>query len=183
MFGFTTTRRLRTEVAAAKDETDRQRQRAETAEGHAATAVYNRKQTLRQNADLNGRNKELQRRLDTAHDNQPGDTAETMRLEARVERLKKVAARLHSALRTAHSGQAIAAASIADQQAIAAWERRVKAHDRWLPHPDPDKRPIGGGTSRPTHPATELRRTQERCLELEALLAVAEGRTRKGVAS
>jgi hypothetical protein len=51
MLGLTTTRRLRTELAAAKAETDRQRERAETAEKNAATAVFNRRQALRQLAE------------------------------------------------------------------------------------------------------------------------------------
>lgn len=152
-------------------------------EDDAAKHAKQLAEAVADNQRLNGANKELRCRLDAAHDNQLGDTAETVRLEARVERLKKVTARLHSALTTARAGQATVDISAADQQAIAAWERRVKAHDVWFPPADLDKRPIGGGTSRPTHPATELRRTQERCLELEARLAVAEGRTRKGVAS
>jgi len=52
MFGLTTTRRLRAELAAAHAETDRQRERAEKAEKNTATAVFNRQQVLRTNAGL-----------------------------------------------------------------------------------------------------------------------------------
>jgi DNA repair exonuclease SbcCD ATPase subunit len=153
------------------------------ADDRAELAAANRKlaEADAANKRLSGSLKELRRRLDAAHDNQLGDATDTIRLEARVERLKKVAARLHSALQAARADQANPATSTADQQAIKAWERRVKAHEQWFPPADLDKRPIGGGTSRPTHPATELRRMSERCLALEARLAVAEGRTRKGV--
>jgi hypothetical protein len=69
----------------------------------------------------------------------------------------------------------------ANSAAIAAWERRVKAHDQWEAPADAEDRPVDGGSGRPTHPAVDLRRALERCLALEARLAVAEGRTRKGV--
>jgi hypothetical protein len=97
MFGLTTTRRLRTELDAARAETDRQRRRAETAEKHAATAVFNRKQVLRQlaeaNADnrrLNGRLLELGRRLTALSESDPEYTAA---LEARLDRALTACAR------------------------------------------------------------------------------------------
>ena len=52
MLGLTTTRRLRAELAAAKAETDRQRERAERALKEAVTAKRNRSQVLAQNRDL-----------------------------------------------------------------------------------------------------------------------------------
>lgn len=103
MLGITTTRRLRTELAAAKTETGRQRRRAETAESNLATTVYNRKQVLRQNADLDsanrrlmGRNLELGRRLSSLTESDPEYAA---RLERRVSRLLTVAGRLFLAHR------------------------------------------------------------------------------------
>lgn len=63
------------EVAALNADRDRLRTRAETAEGHAATAVYNRKQTLRQNAELDAANHRLTGRIDEL----------TRRLEARPQ--------------------------------------------------------------------------------------------------
>ncbi|WP_171108654.1 MULTISPECIES: hypothetical protein [unclassified Streptomyces] len=101
MFGLTTTRRLRAELAAARAETDRQRRRAETAEGNLATAVYNRKQVLKQNAEmdatnrrLNGRLLELGRRNARLIESDPEYAAQ---LEQRVARLQKVGARILAA--------------------------------------------------------------------------------------
>ncbi|WP_318202915.1 hypothetical protein [Streptomyces sp. SCL15-4] len=98
MLGLTTTRRLRTELAAAHAEIARQRRRADTAEEDAATAVYNRRQALRQvaeadaaNCRLHARNKELTERL---AESGPEHTAA---LERRVARLLKVGARLLAA--------------------------------------------------------------------------------------
>lgn len=101
MFGLTTTRRLRAEVAAAKAEIRRQRQRAETAEQMAATAEYNRGQLLRQLADadatnrrLEGRLLELGRRLTKLAEADPEYAAT---LEQRVTRLHRVGARILAA--------------------------------------------------------------------------------------
>jgi chromosome segregation ATPase len=97
MLGLTTTRRLRAELAAAKAETDRQRERAETAEKNAATAVFNRRQALRQLAEadatnrrLNGRVLELGRRLTELGESDPEYTAA---LEARLDRALTACAR------------------------------------------------------------------------------------------
>ncbi|MDX2763364.1 hypothetical protein [Streptomyces europaeiscabiei] len=86
------------DVAALNADRDRLRRRAETAEGHAATAVSNRKQVLRQNAELDAanrrladRNIELGRRLSRLGESDPEYAA---RLEKRVARLRQVAARL-----------------------------------------------------------------------------------------
>jgi hypothetical protein len=97
-FPFMLRARHDAELAAAKAETDRQRRRAKTAESHAATAVFNRKQVLRQNADLDaanrrleGRNLELGRRISQLTEADPEYAA---RLEQRITRLRHVAARI-----------------------------------------------------------------------------------------
>lgn len=134
---------------------------------------------------LDGRNKELQRRLDAAHDNQLSESAEAMRLDAEHDARRQALADALGAGPDQSWDELIKLAARgttgASAEEIEAWEACARAHDRWMPPADLDKRPIGGGTSRPTHPADELRRTQERCLALEARLAVAEGRTRKAV--
>ncbi|MEU3507617.1 hypothetical protein ABZ733_06775 [Streptomyces longwoodensis] len=101
MFGLTTTRRLHAELAAAKAETDRQRERADRATARATTAEYNRGQVLRQNAELDAanrrladRNLELGRRLSQHAEADPKYAAH---LEQRVERLKQVGARVLAA--------------------------------------------------------------------------------------
>lgn len=93
MFGLTTTRRLR----AAQDETERQRRRAETAEGDLKTAVFNRKQVLRQLAEadaanrrLAGRNLELGVRLSAYAES---DQEYLAGLERRLERVLRACAR------------------------------------------------------------------------------------------
>lgn len=91
---FVTGRRHKAELAAAHAETERQRRRAETAEGHAATAVDNRKQVLRQNAELDAANRrlegrvlELGRRLARLAESDPEYAA---RLERRIARLRRI---------------------------------------------------------------------------------------------
>lgn len=98
MFGLTTTRRLRAELAAAHAETDRQRRRAERAEDAKNTAVYNREQILRQLAEataanrrLHGRNLELGKRNSALTEADPEYAG---RLEQRVARLVKAVARV-----------------------------------------------------------------------------------------
>jgi chromosome segregation ATPase len=104
MFGLVTRRRYAEDLAAAKAEADRQRRRAETAEGHAATAVFNRKQALRQLAEadaanrrLHDRNLELGRRLSLCDEADPEYAAT---LERRVARLRKVGDRILDAYRS-----------------------------------------------------------------------------------
>lgn len=94
MFGLTTTRRLRTELAAAKAETDRQRERAETAEAATKTAQYNRGQVIAQLAEadaanrrLSGRNLELGRKASVLTESDPEYAAQ---LERRVARLRRI---------------------------------------------------------------------------------------------
>lgn len=85
----------------ARAEADRQRRRADTAAQHEATAVFNRTQVLKQNADadatnrrLHARNLELGRRLSALTESDPEYAAS---LERRVERLKHVGFRVLAA--------------------------------------------------------------------------------------
>ncbi|MFB8772146.1 hypothetical protein [Streptomyces broussonetiae] len=115
MFGLTTTRRLRAELAAAKAETDRQRARATQAEERADTAEFNRGQILTQlaatedkrrrlarwlaeektaNRRLHDRTVELGRRLTSLAESDPEYAAQ---LEHRVTRLRTVGARVLAA--------------------------------------------------------------------------------------
>ncbi|KOG21767.1 hypothetical protein [Streptomyces viridochromogenes] len=105
MFGLTTTRRLRREVAEAKAdataETDRQRERADNAEQAQATAEYNRGQVLNQlntadaaNRRLHDRNLELGRRISALTESDPEYAA---RLERRVARLRLAGKRIFAA--------------------------------------------------------------------------------------
>jgi hypothetical protein len=64
----------------------------------------------------------------------------------------------------------------ATAEEMAAWEARVKAHLAWRPPTDEEKRPVDGGSWRPTHPATDLKRALERCRGLQALL---DGRVKR----
>lgn len=65
-----------------------------------------------------------------------------------------------------------AEASLSDASSadIEAWDRRVKVRTAWTRPRDLEKRPIEGGSGRPTHPATELRQALERCRALQARL-------------
>jgi hypothetical protein len=58
----------------------------------------------------------------------------------------------------------------ASEEEIKAWEARVAAHWAWRPPVDREQRPVDGASGRPTHPATDLRRAQERCRALQARL-------------
>ncbi|MFJ8538114.1 hypothetical protein [Streptomyces sp. NPDC093591] len=104
MFGLTTTRRLRAEVAAAKAETDRQRERAEKAVKAEATAKFNRQQALDQlaaadaaNRRLHGRNLELGQRISKLTEADPEYAAQ---LERRVARLRRIVSQLLADRRT-----------------------------------------------------------------------------------
>lgn len=136
MFGLTTTRRLRAELAAAKDEANRQRERAEKAEADKATAEFNRGQALHQlaaadsaNRRLHGRNLELGNRISALAEADPEYTA---RLERRVARLRKVVARVYAAghaqlLRADHLQRRLDQALGLDHPAVvggAAWQER-----------------------------------------------------------
>lgn len=92
MFGLTTTRRLRAELALAKQETDRQRERAENAEADAETAKYNRRQALDQLAAADSANRVLHTRL-----KQTAPTGDTARLERRIARLREASKRILAA--------------------------------------------------------------------------------------
>lgn len=101
MLGLTTTRRLRTELAAAHAEIDRQRRRADTAEDDAATALYTRRQLLRQLAEADAANRRLyQRTLDLGQrisQLAESDPEHAAALERRVARLLKVGRRILAA--------------------------------------------------------------------------------------
>lgn len=99
MFGLTTTRRLRADLAAAKAETDRQRARALRAEKAEATAKFNRDQILAQNAELHtantrltGRNKALGERLAEAQVANGFNPVAARRTAERIATLQKAAA-------------------------------------------------------------------------------------------
>lgn len=144
------------------------------ARGRADTAHFNRQQVLVQNAALDADNRrlegrllELGRRLTRLAEADPEYAA---KLEQRVARLRQVGARILAAY-GAEKQRADRFASYlddGDRKAIKVWEQRVKAHDAWTPNADPEKRPIDGASARPTHPAVELRRAQERCRLLQA---------------
>lgn len=107
MFGLTTTRRLRAELAAARAEAERQRTRAEAAVSRAVTAEFNREQVLHQlaaadaaNRRLAGRVEELGRRNAALAESDPDHLADLERQLAngrrelaaekkRVERLQR----------------------------------------------------------------------------------------------
>lgn len=188
MFGIVTRRRYEADLAAAKAEASRQRRRAETAEGHAATAVYNRKQVLKQNAEqdaanrrLEGRVLELGRRLAAYAEADPEYAAS---LERRVARLQRVGKRLLAAyaLEKHRADKRQALDDDADRKALEEWEKAVTAHDLWQPSPDAE-RYAEGGLPRPTHPALMLRRALDRCRALDERLTTAEGRKPRGILS
>jgi hypothetical protein len=129
------------------------------------------------NKRLTGRNKELQRRLDAAHDNQLSESAEVTRLDAEHDARRQALAEALGAGRDLPWDELIKLAALgaveASREEIEAWERRAKAHDGWVPPSGPEaweKRPVDGASARPTHPATELRRALDRCRALQALL-------------
>lgn len=156
----------------------------------ADPAHFNRRQVLMQNAALdadnrrlNGRVLELGRRLAALADSDPECTA---RLKQRVDRLQQVGVRILAAyaVEKQRADRLASYLDSGDLDVIKRWEARVTAHNAWASPIGRDAiegRPVDGGSGRPTHPAVELRRAQRRCLELEARLAVAEGR--KWVAS
>ena len=97
MFGLITRRRYEEELAAAKAETGRQRERAQAAVNRATTAEFNRGQMLRQLADadaanqrLQGRNRVLDERLAQRAESAPKDAARLLR---RVDRLRRIVSR------------------------------------------------------------------------------------------
>lgn len=101
MLGFVTRRRYEADLAAARAETDRLRERAEKAEGIARTEVNARRTVVAQNAGLDAdnrrladRNLELGRRVSTLAEADPEYTAS---LERRVARLLRVGKRIVAA--------------------------------------------------------------------------------------
>jgi hypothetical protein len=175
MFGLTTTRRLRAELAAAKAETDRQRLRAETAEGHAATAVHNRKQILVQNAEqdatnrrLAGRNQELTRRLEDATEG-----VYVAQMENRTRALAKGTARwMHAVwsrdrrIDTLQQQLTVTRTNLVASQARVA-ELLVKLTKA---EAQIDPRPIHGGARYP-QPSNELRAARDHAKALDRRLS------------
>ncbi|MEV6504857.1 hypothetical protein AB0M61_01890 [Streptomyces sp. NPDC051642] len=99
-FPFVSRRRAAGDLADARVEADRLRTQRDKALAERDTATYNRAQVLRQLADadatnrrLMGRNLELGRRLSALTEADPEYAAQ---LERRVDRLRKVAARLYA---------------------------------------------------------------------------------------
>lgn len=129
------------------------------------------------NRRLSARNLELGRRISALAEADPEYAAS---LERRVARLLKVGERLRAAyaLEQHRTDKRQALDKDADRKAIEEWERRVKAHHAWTSPVDLEKRPVDGGSWRPTHPAIALRRALDRCRALEERLATAERRTR-----
>lgn len=184
---FVTRRRHQAELAALRSQYDALRERCKIAEKNEATERAERRTITRQHAELDAanrrlanRNLELGRRISLLSESDPEYAG---RLEQRVTRLRQVAARILAAY-TAEKRRAdryVSYLDSGDLKAIKQWETRVQAHDAWVPPVSQDAiegRPTDGGSGRPTHPAVELRRTQQRCRELEARLTVAEGRKR-----
>lgn len=171
---FVTRRHHEAELAAVRSYNDALRERCETAEKNEATERRARQTITRQHADLDaanrrlaGRNLELGRRLSQCAEADPEYAA---RLEQRVARLRRVGARILAAYAAEKHRADEASLPHASRAEIEAWERRAKAHDAWVPPADLEKRPVDGASARPLHPATELRRAQERCRALQALL-------------
>jgi hypothetical protein len=99
MFGLTTTRRLRAEVADQRAETNRQRARAEKAEARATTEIEARRSITRQNAELDaantrltGQNKALSDRLLEAQVAGGFNPVAARRTAERIAALQKAAA-------------------------------------------------------------------------------------------
>jgi len=97
MFGLVTRRRHNAELAAARAEADRIRAERDATVSKLATAIYNREQVLRQNAEqdavnrrLHGRNLELGRRLSAVREADPEYAAS---LERRLDRALTACAR------------------------------------------------------------------------------------------
>jgi hypothetical protein len=182
-------RRERRENAGLRAENARLRAERDQFEEERNTAVFNRQQVLGQlasadtaNRRLADRNLELGRRLSQCAEADPEYAAS---LERRVARLQKAGKRLLAAyaLEQHRSNHQQALGDEADRKAIEQWEKRVKARDAWTAPVELEKRPVDGGSWRPTHPAVDLRRALDRCVALEERLARAEGRKPKGVLS
>lgn len=98
---FVTRRRHNAELAAVKAEADRLRDERDATVSKLATAVYNREQVLRQNAEQDATNRrshgrilELSRRLSAVREADPEYAAS---LERRVARLRLVGVRILAA--------------------------------------------------------------------------------------
>ena len=140
MFGLTTTRRHRVELAATRAETNRQRARAEAALKDKGTAEFNREQVLAQKAELHaantrlaGRNKALGERL-LAADVAAGFNPVQAKLTA--ERIARLARAVAKARREAAEARSSSAAD-AERKRADALQQRLD-HAVGLDHPELD---------------------------------------------
>lgn len=207
MFGLTTNRRLRAEVAAAKAETNRLRDERDAAVEEASAYQASAETAARQFVEVD------EKYTDTCIVNEllTADLAKAKGKLAEYEgrrtvgevleehdvHRKALAEALHAGLhlnwaqlivlaRGTYDGgadfkadyeaekqradRAEASLSEASSADIEAWDSRVKVRNAWTRPRDLEKRPIEGGSGRPTHPATELRQALERCRALQARL-------------
>ena len=183
-FPFVWRKTAEDETAMWKAEADRQRQRAERAEATAATEVRARRRISEMYSDLfdelervTGRNAVLCAQVETAKST-VFDDEKAQLAASRIARLAKAVARARAeaAAEKLRADKAETTLGNDDGKAIEAWERQAAAHEAWKAPFDRDKRPISGGTCRPTHPAIVLQRALARCRALEVRLSRAEGR-------
>jgi chromosome segregation ATPase len=160
MFGLTTTRRLRAEVAAAKAEADRQRDHAERAEGRATTAEYNRSQALHQLAEADAANRRLHdRNLELGRRNSKLTEADPEYAATLEQRVTDLTAQLDESTTKVKNLRS----------QLFAWEARARTVDpeqAWL------ARPVDGAPERRDESAeARVRRAQEHSSALAGRLA------------
>ena len=167
MLGLTTTRHLRIELAAAKAETDRQRERAEKAEKAEATAVFNRGQAIRQFDNADGQLKAARKRL---AEQKPAADLDDVHRKALADALGK----------QGHDRgweQLIAETAGLQGQVEALGQRLGRANERLLNKAAElrlareDSKPMEGGAIRPVTPSAELRQAREQARALAERLA------------
>ena len=160
MFGLITTRRYREDLAAARAETDRQRERAETAEKAQSTAEFNRGQAVRQfdNADeqlVIARKRladyEQQRLVPDVHRKALADALGEQKRDLTWEQL---------IAETAHLGQRLGKAN---ERLLDTAKKLRLARD--------DSKPMEGGQIRPATPSAELRQARDQARALHERLA------------
>lgn len=189
------------EIAELKAEANRLRGEQDKALKARDTAVFNRQQAIEQNTKLDAELAAAHKRLAAyggrrsvpdvleehdVHRKALADALGDQRRHLNWDQLIADVVRLHKAAaawRADYEAEKLRAEQLegpvneADSKIASEWGARVRAHDRWKSCPGGEGL-IEGGSRRPTHPAVELRRTQERCRALEARLALAEGRPR-----
>lgn len=99
------------------------------------------------NKRLVGRNRELSRRLDSAHDANLGELGDIALLEARAQRLE----------------DELAAARAETDVKVAAAEERGRQAGRAMTPQEWEGRPVDGAPAARREPPTELRRALDRC--------------------